>query len=342
MKKRILLFAITIIAAGGNILLAHAQTPTSTPPTAAAIAESLTIEKLRAKSYPGSDLVIEETLPASSTYHQYIASYYSDGLKIRGLLTVPKGQKPLNGWPAILFNHGYIPPEVYKTTERYVAYINAFAKNGYVVFKPDYRGHGSSEGEAEGVYYSPGYTIDVLNALASLKKYPEVNPDKIGMWGHSMGGHIALRSMVINQKDIKAAVLWGAVVAPYVDIMYHWPSKSVAPYRPSPKDVSVKYEYRKKLIEAFGSPLTNPKFWKKLDPTNYIADLTTPIQLHVGGKDADVPPAFTKNFRAKLIAAHKTVAYYFYPNGNHNISTPNFEPAMRRSLTFFNTYLKSK
>ena len=126
-------------------------------------------------------------MPEKNNYRQFLASYQSDGLKINALLTVPNGEKPENGWPAIIFNHGYIPPEEYKTTERYVAYVDGFARNGYIVFKPDYRGHGDSEGNPEGAYYSPAYTIDVLNAVASVKKFKDADPNKIGMWGHSMG-----------------------------------------------------------------------------------------------------------------------------------------------------------
>src|SRR3989344_2681179 len=150
----------------------------------------LSIEVMRKKTYPGSDLIIEQTLFSGTNYNQYIASYQSDGLKIYGLLTIPMGESPQNGWPVIIFNHGYIPPDVYKTTERYIAYVDALARAGYIVFKPDYRGHGDSEGQPEGAYYSPAYTVDVLNALESIKKYPGVNTAKIGMWGHSMGGNI--------------------------------------------------------------------------------------------------------------------------------------------------------
>ena len=78
-------------------------------------------------------------------------------------------------------------------------YVDAFARNGYIVFKPDYRGHDSRKGMRAGGYGSPDYTIDVLNALASLKRYPDADPNRIGMWGHSMGGNITLRSMVTTQ-----------------------------------------------------------------------------------------------------------------------------------------------
>ena len=81
----------------------------------------LSIENLRNGEYPGSDLVIEQTLDAGTNYARFIASFRSEGLKIYGLLTVPTGDRPENGWPVIIFNHGYIAPSEYRTTERYIA-----------------------------------------------------------------------------------------------------------------------------------------------------------------------------------------------------------------------------
>lgn len=74
----------------------------------------LAIEAMRQRRYPGSDLVIEQTLPAGSNYPGYIASYQSYGLTIFGLLTVPNGARPASGWPVIIFNHGYSPPVQYR------------------------------------------------------------------------------------------------------------------------------------------------------------------------------------------------------------------------------------
>ena len=160
----------------------------------------LTIEAMRKRNYPGSPFIFEQTLKPGSNYQKYVVSYQSDGLKIYGLLTVPNAQNPpAGGWPAIVFNHGFIPPETYKTTERYVAYVDGLARQGYIVFKPDYRGHGMSEGQPEGAYYSPAYAIDSLNALESLKNYGPVNPRKIGMWGHSMGGYLGWSSWKLRR-----------------------------------------------------------------------------------------------------------------------------------------------
>jgi len=298
----------------------------------------LSIEAMRKQTYPGSKLTIEQTLSPGSNYNQYIASYLSDGLKIYGLLTVPTGDKPAQGWPVIIFNHGYISPTVYRTTERYIAYVDAFARNGYIVFKSDYRGNGSSEGKPEGAYYSPAYAIDVLNAVTTLKNFPDANPNKIGMWGHSMGGNITLRSLVVDPKDIKAAVIWGGVVGSYDDLMNNW-QRNVS-YQPPATELAQRNNYRNNLVTTYGTPKTNPAFWNSIDPTFFLSDITAPIQLHTGGSDEEVPVAFSVGLETKLKAAGKTVEYYNYPGGDHNISDPNFSLAMQRSIAFFDKYLK--
>ncbi len=296
----------------------------------------LTIEAMRKRFYPGSDIAIEQTLAPGSNHTQYIALYLSDGLKIHGLLTVPTGPKPTTGWPVIIFNHGYIPPEEYRTTERYVAYVDAFARNGYIVFKPDYRGNGNSEGNPEGAYYSPAYTVDVLNALASMKKFKDADPRRIGMWGHSLGGNITLRSLVISP-DIKAVVIWGGVVGTYDDLMNNWARR--VPFQPSPRDLALRNRNRFTLVAQYGTPQSNPTFWHSLDPNYNLQYIRAPVQLDVGGSDEEVPVAFSQSLRDRLGQAGKIVAYYEYPGSDHNISQ-SLGLALQRSVDFFNTYLK--
>ena len=72
-----------------------------------------------------------------------------------------------------------------------------------------------------GAYGDTGYTVDVLNAVSALKRYPMVDPERIGMWGHSMGGYLTLRAMVISP-DIKVGVIWAGVVGSYEDMLYNW------------------------------------------------------------------------------------------------------------------------
>jgi dipeptidyl aminopeptidase/acylaminoacyl peptidase len=289
---------------------------------------------MRAREYPGSDIVVEKVLDPGVNYNRYYVSYRSEGLKIYALMTVPTGEKPPTGWPVIIFNHGYIPPEVYVTTERYVAYVDLIARSGYIVFRSDYRGHGNSEGDANGAYSSPDYTVDVLNAVSSMKRYQDADPNRIGMWGHSMGGYITLRAMVIS-KDVKAGVVWGGVVASYPDLLTRWrrgPNASATP-TPSPRS------WRLSIIQKFGSPEENPEFWNSISANSYLGDISGPLQLHHGTADEEVPLEFSELLFYQMLNAAKYVELYKYEGDNHNISN-NFSTAMQRSIEFFDKYVK--
>ncbi|HEV2340026.1 MAG TPA: alpha/beta fold hydrolase [Patescibacteria group bacterium] len=345
MKKAVIFdIIVCVLSASAFFLLSHQalqsisrQTKTVLPTTFVE-QNPLQIQAMREKSYPGSPITIEQTLPDGSNYHQYLTSYYSDGLKIYALLTVPTGIKPKSGWPVIVFNHGYITPQSYQTFPtigQYTTYYPPFAAHGYIVFKPDYRGNGNSQGQPEGAYYSPAYTVDDLNAVASIKQYKDVNPNKIGVWGHSMGGNITMRDLVIATKDIKAAVIWGGVVGDYTELE-HWHDPA---YHPSAYELSLRNKYRATLQKQFGTPESNPIFWNSVDPTSFASSITAPVQLHVGGADEEVPTSFSQTFYQKLQSAGKTVEFYSYPGTNHNI-TQGFALAMQRSLNFFDRYLK--
>ncbi|MEZ4712505.1 MAG: alpha/beta fold hydrolase [Caldilineaceae bacterium] len=291
----------------------------------------LRVEIMRRQRYPGSELVIEQSLAPGVNYSRYIVSYRSDGFKIYALLTVPNGERPTTGWPVVLFNHGYIPPEIYRTTERYVAYVDGFARNGYIVLRSDYRGHGFSEGEPGSAYSAPDYTVDVLNAVASIKRYPDADPNRIGMWGHSMGGSITLRTMVTTG-DIKAGVIWAGVVATYDDLFANWDSRE-APWREQAM------RWRQLAFDTYGTPTENPTFWNSISPNSYLADLSGPIQLHHGTLDADVPLSYSEALEQQIKAVGGAVELYVYDGDNHNLSV-NFATVMARSIAFFDKYVK--
>lgn len=291
---------------------------------------------MRQGEYPGSDLVVEEVLEAGSNYQRSIVSYLSEGLKIYALLTVPNGPPPATGWPVIVFNHGYIPPAQYRTTERYVAYVDGFARNGYIVLRPDYRGHGFSEGEARGAYTTPDYVVDVLNAVATIKRYPTADPERLGMWGHSMGGYITLRAMVIAP-DIKVGVIWAGVVGSYADLLTHWrrsPTSSAPTSTPRPGSW-------RNWAEVYGSPAENPAFWDSISANAYLEDLSGPVQIHHGTADADVPIILSEILATQIAPTGQTAEYYVYPDTDHNLRQ-YFSTAMQRSVAFFDAYLKNK
>jgi len=324
------------------------QAPTSTPiptatasptitPSPTATLHPMNILDMRQMPYPGSKITIEETLDPGANYYRYYAWYESQGVKIYGLLTVPFGDRPADGWPAIVFNHGYISPLIYKTTERYIAYVDQLARHGYIVYKIDYRGHDRSGGEATGAYGDPGYTVDVLNAVASLKEFPQADPDRIGMWGHSMGGFLTLRAMVIS-RDIKAGVIWSGVVGSYPDMLccWHHPDLDMPTRTPNP---NFRSGWRTQWIKLYGTPEENPQFWMGISANSYLSDLSGPLQIHHDIGDSEVPVKFSQDLYHEVQEVGKTVEYYEYPGDDHNLAN-YFNQAMQRTIEFFDKYLK--
>ena len=299
---------------------------------------ALSIEALRLGDYPGSEIAIEQELSPGTNYQRYLTSYKSEGLKIYGLLTVPNGKTPAGGWPAIIFNHGFIPPTEYRTTEKYLAYTDGFSRNGYVLFRPDYRGHGNSEGKPTGAYGSSSYTIDVLNAVSSIKKYPAVDPNRIGMWGHSMGGHITLKNMVVS-KDIKAGVIWAGVVASYPELLNNWRRRSPFPTLPGNTNPTNSRNWRNTLIAEYGEPDQNPDFWNSISANAFLSEISGPLQLHHGTADTSVPLAFSEKLESQMKEAGKIVELYTYSGDDHNLSA-NLGIALNHSVEFFDKYLK--
>jgi uncharacterized protein len=355
MNRIILVISIILICILGGILIYSRVSKKSLPQnvgikTKHVEAIPLSIEYMRTQKYPGSDITIEATLSAGINYDRYIASYKSDNLKIFALLTVPKEdpssnsglKKPATGWPVIIFNHGYIPPTEYRTTEKYIAYTDAFSRNGYIVFKSDYRGHGNSEGQPDYPEYSPAYTIDILNAISSIIKYQGADPNRIGMWGHSMGGSVTLRAAVVS-KDIKAAEIWAGVVGTFKDLNENHHGSSSRPHPSisvSPGEPTRRPNGRTLLAQQYGDINTNPKFWQSIDPMSFLKDLTAPIQIQHGTADEEVPYILSQKLDSALKAANKPVEFYSYTGDDHNLSN-NLNTALQRSVDFFDKYLKN-
>lgn len=316
----------------GFSLLTMAQDAESTEEPADPLGEDLMIENLRELDIVGSEIIFEQQLNNGSNYSQYIASYLSEGFRIRGLLTVPFGIAPEGGFKAIVFNHGYIPPSTYVTTERYVDYVRTLAEAGFVVFKIDMRGHGTSEGESEGSYFSPGYTIDAISALKSLQTVDFIDPDGIGMWGHSMAGNLVLRAMLI-EPDIKAGVIWAGAVYSYDDFVKY--SITDPSFNPSASTSTRAISRGRQMRDLYGPIDTETPFWQAVSLTQHIQYLESPLQIHHATDDPIVNIGYAYDLANALLENEKEYELYPYTGGGHNISAPSFNEAMRRTVIFF-------
>lgn len=298
--------------------------------------EEMTIPYLRAKEFKSS---LGELQPVSenASYTSYLTSYTSEGLKINGLLTKPVGETPEKGFPAIVFIHGYIPPIQYQTLEKYVDHVDFLARNGFVVFKIDLRGHGNSEGEAGGGYYSADYVLDSLNAYAALQSADFINPKAIGLWGHSMAGNVVLRSLAAKV-EIPAVVIWAGAGFTYLDLNEY--SISDSSYQPPPQNTE-RTKKRQELRELYGNPVDGNPFWKLVAPTDYLKDIKGAIQLNHAVNDEVVNIEYSRNLNRILDKTSVIHEFHELSSGGHNISGSAFTQAMQNTVDFFKKHLNN-
>jgi len=280
------------------------------------------------KNFTGSDLQLVKFLDKNDFYTRYSITYKSEGFKISGILNVPVGKGP---FPVLFLNHGFIDPKFYTNGQGLKREQDFFAKNGYVVLHSDYRNHAESDFDPENdVRPRSGYVEDVLNAISAVKNssFEFFDKENIGMLGHSMGGGITLNVMVTKPDIAKAYVLLAPINADYKINFEKW----VIP----DEDFSGIAE---KFYQQYGTYEENPEFWKNISAINYLDKIKSPVLLHQGAKDKDVPVQWSRDLAQNLKAAGKDITYFEYPNGPHTFINEQ-SIVMQRTLEFFDKNLK--
>ncbi len=139
-----------------------------------------------------------------------------DGLEIHNQLFLPKDLKPGERRPAIVFVHGG-PPRQMMPAYHYMQFyhwaygINQWLANqGYIVLSINYRlgvGYGHSfQRAANGGAQGNSEYKDVLAGGKYLETRPDVDPNRIGIWGLSYGGLLTSEALARNSDIFKAGV----------------------------------------------------------------------------------------------------------------------------------------
>ena len=134
-------------------------------------------------------------------------TFPSAGLKLSGVVHVPRGLKPSERRAAFLVLHGFGSN---KTSSNTMQPTKVLSDLGYVVLRFDMRGCGESEGEF-GRVICLEQVEDTRNALTFLAQHPAVDPQRIALIGSSFGGAVAIYTGGVDQRV--AAVIsnggWG-------------------------------------------------------------------------------------------------------------------------------------
>jgi dipeptidyl aminopeptidase/acylaminoacyl peptidase len=292
-------------------------TPTSTPQPL----EPYTIAGLRARSYPTGTIEVRWVITTTSHYTRYYIAYPSDDLTITGVMHVPHGEGP---FPVVILNHGYIAPDRYWSGADTWRAADYLAQRGYLTIASDFRGWGGSDSGDN--FFRNGLVIDVLNLISSLASVSQADPQRVGMWGHSLGGGVTTKVITIDQR-IKAAVLYGPVSADDGEVMRRWPDWQRAD------------DWNDPLWRAYRDAARDPAFLCRTSPIHYFDLVTASVQIHQGMGDTTTPPRWAEAIRDALLAAGKEVDYYAYEGQGHAFDGEAWALFMERVTAFFDMHL---
>jgi dipeptidyl aminopeptidase/acylaminoacyl peptidase len=318
--------------------------PTSTRTTEQAI-QPYTIMGLRTREYPQGRITRLETLLEDEHFTRYLISYPSDGLTITGILQVPTtGESP---YPVIVMNHGFFTRGAYSSgdgTDRAAAFLN---RRGYLTLSSDYRSWGNSD-IGPSLFYS-GLAIDVVNLINAIPSIPEADPERIGMWGHSMGGGVTLKVLTIDS-HIKAAVLYSPVSADFADIIERWGPGCLGDiatgelqYGCNSSDV-LPLDLPGDLIASYFNSTTDPDMLEAVSPFYHLDLVTAPVQINYGTNDgltlAGTPPEWSRKMYQGFIDAGGEARLFAYEGEGHSFIGDPWFVFMARSAQFFDKYVR--
>ncbi|MGY0500833.1 alpha/beta hydrolase family protein [Nocardia sp. FBN12] len=139
-------------------------------------------------------------------YRSEDVTYRSGDITIAGTLTEPEGSGP---FPAMLMITGSGPQDRNEDLSGHRPFhvlADTFTRAGYAVLRTDDRGVGGSTGVLDEATY-PDLAADVAAGVAFLRGRPEIDPARVGLFGHSEGGYLAPMVAAKPDSNIAFAVL---------------------------------------------------------------------------------------------------------------------------------------
>lgn len=231
----------------------------------------------------------------------------NEGQKIFGIFHYPIAKGP---YPTVLMCHGLAGNK----TGRFRLYVHLaerLSKLGIASLRIDFRGSGDSEGHFSDATIGSEVS-DAIIALNYLRNQPDVDKSKIGIFGRSVGGTVAL---ITAQKSgpIKSLAIW----APLYDGT-QW--QKLWNYLHSPGvDEETRLEKMKVNGQVPGDQFFHELFSMRME--NHLKDLIEIPLLHIHGeKDMIVTTTHADSYVQARQAAKGTNKFIRFPQSDHDFS----------------------
>ncbi|HEX4533051.1 MAG TPA: prolyl oligopeptidase family serine peptidase [Rhizomicrobium sp.] len=255
----------------------------------------------------------------------------NEGYNVQGWLIGPKQVAAGRKYPMVTIVHG--GPSA-ASGPRYIAAGGQYGTNfdftydlisrGYYIFYPNDRGsYGQGEAftRANIKDFGRGDLRDMLAGIDAVEKIAPVDDARLGLYGHSYGGWMAMWANTQTRRF--KAIVAGAGIADWTS---YYGQNGIDQW----------------MIPFFGASVyDDPAVYRAAAPIEFIKQAKTPTLLYVGERDVECPAPQSLEYWHALKALGTPVRLYIYAGEGHHFHKPgDLEDLRARIIGWFGTYLK--
>ena len=234
----------------------------------------------------------------------------SEGVELNGYMVRPNGFDSSRRYPVLMTQ--YSGPGSQQAADRWtIGWEDVLVQQGYIVACVDGRGTGFRGEEFKKCTYGElgkYETVDQIEAARYLASLPYVDPDRIGIYGWSYVGFMALNCILKGNDVFRAAI----AVAPVTSWRFY--------------DTIYTEIYN-------GLPQDNPSGYDDNSPIHFADRLKGKLLIAHGTGDDNVHIQNTYEMITKLVEYDKPFELYVYPDRNHGMG-PSRHHLMERCIEF--------
>lgn len=245
-----------------------------------------------------------------------------DGTPVEAFLTLPLNRREGSNHPMVMAlkggPHGQSGPHLNHRAQ-------AYAAKGWATLQVNYRGStGYGQGFADAIFgdQNGGEAQDcVYGALAALRRYVFLDPERLGIEGGSYGGQ--LTNWIITQTDMFKAAIPRSGISNLISFNY------------------MAYYHDYLAVEYGAFPHQGDlmdRLWER-SPLKHVARVRTPVMFLHGENDNDVPIAEAEQFYIALMDVGVETVMVRYPREGHGVREPAHQvDAVERSIDWYQAH----
>ena len=250
-----------------------------------------------------------------------------DGRTIEGILTLPAGVPPDEGFPLIVEAHGgpsFSFFEYYPGGKSWlISPAGALASQGFALLRPNVRGstgYGAEFTYANLADWGGGDFKDILAGVDSLAAQKIADPNRVAIMGQSYGGYMAAWAITQTNR-FKASVDIDGITDLTSDAL----TTDIPHY----------------MADNLGGFVwENAKLYRDRSPITHVTKVRTPTLVLQGQNDIRVPLGQAQEFHTALKLLNVPTRMVIYPRAGHYPGEPAQQMDMwERETEWFLTYL---